>query len=123
MMRFLRMIPVLILKTLIRAYQLLISPVTAGTCRYLPTCSQYAVEAVEIHGALHGGWLATKRICRCHPWGGSGFDPVPGAGAAAENEKTNETAGKCIAEQHQPGYIRAAQSPRNSAELSPDQSS
>ncbi len=122
-MRFLRLIPVLILKTFIRAYQLLISPVTAGTCRYLPTCSQYAVEAVEIHGALHGSWLATKRICRCHPWGGSGFDPVPGSGAPAGDEKTDKTAGKCIAEPHQPGYIRAAQSPRNSAELSPDQSS
>ncbi len=122
-MRFLRAIPVLILKTLIRAYQLLISPVTAGTCRYLPTCSQYAVEAVETHGAIQGSWLATKRICRCHPWGSSGFDPVPGGGASAGDEKSDETAGKCIAEPHQPGYIRAAHSPRSSAELHPDQSS
>lgn len=65
------------LKALIRAYQLLISPLIGPTCRYLPSCSAYAAEAVETHGAVKGGWLATKRICRCHPWGGSGYDPVP----------------------------------------------
>lgn len=46
-------------------------------CRYLPTCSQYAIEALEIHGAIKGGWLAVRRIARCHPWGGHGLDPVP----------------------------------------------
>lgn len=46
-------------------------------CRFMPSCSQYAVEAVEAHGAVRGGWLATRRICRCHPWGGHGYDPVP----------------------------------------------
>ena len=46
-------------------------------CRYWPTCSQYAIEAIEMHGATRGGWLATRRICRCHPWGGHGVDPVP----------------------------------------------
>ena len=46
-------------------------------CRYWPTCSQYALEAVERHGALHGGWLAARRLGRCHPWGGHGVDPVP----------------------------------------------
>lgn len=65
------------MKALIRAYQLLVSPLIGPTCRYLPSCSAYAVEAVEVHGALKGGLLATKRICRCHPWGGSGYDPVP----------------------------------------------
>jgi uncharacterized protein len=62
---------------LIRAYQLLISPVLPPACRYLPTCSAYAAEAVERYGALTGTWLALKRLARCHPWGGSGYDPVP----------------------------------------------
>lgn len=48
-----------------------------AACRYTPTCSQYAVEAISTHGALKGGMLALRRICRCHPWGGSGYDPVP----------------------------------------------
>lgn len=61
----------------IRFYQLAISPHFPASCRYTPTCSQYAVEAVERFGAVQGGWLALKRICRCHPWGGSGYDPVP----------------------------------------------
>ena len=64
----------------VRAYQWVISPILPVSCRYLPTCSQYAVEAVETHGVLKGGWLALKRLCRCHPWGGSGFDPVPPVG-------------------------------------------
>ncbi|MBT5140919.1 MAG: membrane protein insertion efficiency factor YidD [Acidimicrobiaceae bacterium] len=46
-------------------------------CRHVPSCSNYALEAVEAHGATRGGWLATKRLCRCHPWGSHGFDPVP----------------------------------------------
>jgi len=61
----------------IRVYQRLISPLLGPTCRYLPTCSEYAVEAIQSHGSLKGGFLAVKRISRCHPWGGSGYDPVP----------------------------------------------
>ena len=61
----------------IRFYQLSISPMLPQSCRYTPTCSQYAIEALRKHGALRGGWLALKRILRCHPWGGSGYDPVP----------------------------------------------
>lgn len=62
---------------LIRGYQLLISPLLPASCRYTPTCSSYALEALRKHGLIKGGWLALKRIFSCHPWGGSGHDPVP----------------------------------------------
>ncbi|UCE94438.1 MAG: membrane protein insertion efficiency factor YidD [Flavobacteriaceae bacterium] len=62
---------------LIRFYQAAISPYTPASCRYSPTCSQYAIEALQIHGLFKGGWLAIKRIFSCNPWGGSGYDPVP----------------------------------------------
>ena len=61
----------------IRFYQRFISPLLPPSCRYTPTCSQYAVEALRKHGPLRGLWLAVKRILRCAPWGGSGYDPVP----------------------------------------------
>lgn len=70
-----------ILKGLIRFYQLAISPWTPASCRYTPTCSAYALEALDVHGAAKGGWLAIRRIGRCHPWGGHGYDPVPPAAA------------------------------------------
>ena len=62
---------------LIKIYQVLISPLTPATCRYQPTCSHYAKEALEKHGLFYGGKMALKRIFSCHPWGGSGYDPVP----------------------------------------------
>ncbi|MEZ4774533.1 MAG: membrane protein insertion efficiency factor YidD [Bacteroidia bacterium] len=62
---------------IVRFYQGAISPFTPATCRYVPTCSHYAVEAIQKHGPLKGGWMAIRRISRCHPWGGSGYDPVP----------------------------------------------
>lgn len=62
---------------LIRFYQVAISPFTPATCRYQPTCSSYSIEALKKHGIIYGSWLAIKRISSCHPWGGSGFDPVP----------------------------------------------
>jgi putative membrane protein insertion efficiency factor len=61
----------------IRLYRYLLAPLLMPACRYAPSCSEYALEALAEHGALKGGWLAVRRICRCHPWGGSGFDPVP----------------------------------------------
>ena len=62
---------------LVRFYQLCISPLTPPSCRYTPTCSQYALEALRKYGPLKGCWLALRRLARCHPWGGSGYDPVP----------------------------------------------
>ncbi len=62
---------------LIRLYQLTLSPYMGRQCRYTPTCSNYAIEALQKHGLLRGSWLATRRILRCAPWGGSGYDPVP----------------------------------------------
>jgi hypothetical protein len=62
---------------LIRFYKVCISPYLGNHCRYTPTCSQYAYEAISKYGILKGGWLALRRLLRCHPWGGSGYDPVP----------------------------------------------
>jgi len=64
---------------LIRAYQAVLSPFVGGACRFLPTCSAYAIEAVEMHGAWRGSILAVRRLARCHPFGRAGIDPVPGA--------------------------------------------
>ncbi|HQB69464.1 MAG TPA: membrane protein insertion efficiency factor YidD [Paludibacteraceae bacterium] len=61
----------------IRFYQAAISPMFPSSCRYTPTCSQYSIEAIKKHGPLKGLWLGIKRILRCNPWGGSGYDPVP----------------------------------------------
>jgi putative membrane protein insertion efficiency factor len=65
------------LMALVRFYRTAISPWTPAACRYDPTCSAYMLEALESHGALRGSWIGLKRIMRCHPWGGSGLDPVP----------------------------------------------
>ena len=61
----------------IRAYRLLLSPWWGGQCRFTPTCSDYAAEAITRHGSLSGSWLALRRLARCHPWCAGGFDPVP----------------------------------------------
>ncbi len=61
----------------IRLYQLAVSPYLAMSCRYHPTCSCYAREAIMKHGAIAGGWMGLRRIARCHPWSGAGYDPVP----------------------------------------------
>lgn len=67
----------LILILPIRFYQLSISPLFPPSCRFTPTCSQYAIVAIRRHGPFKGLWLALRRLSRCHPWGGSGYDPVP----------------------------------------------
>lgn len=66
-----------LLQFLIRAYQVLLSPFLGRHCRFTPSCSQYAAEAIRRYGALRGSWLAVKRIGRCHPFCGGGYDPVP----------------------------------------------
>lgn len=67
----------IIATVLIRAYQLIVSPLLGANCRFAPTCSQYALEAIERYGLLKGTWLGCKRLLRCHPWCDGGFDPVP----------------------------------------------
>jgi putative membrane protein insertion efficiency factor len=62
---------------LVRFYQICISPLKPPTCRFTPTCSQYALQALRKYGPIKGSWLTIKRIARCHPWGGSGYDPLP----------------------------------------------
>jgi putative membrane protein insertion efficiency factor len=66
-----------LLVILVRGYQIAISPILPPACRYTPSCSQYAIEALRRYGALKGSWLATRRICRCHPFREGGYDPVP----------------------------------------------
>jgi putative membrane protein insertion efficiency factor len=64
----------------VRVYQLTLSQLLGRQCRFLPTCSHYAMEAIEHHGALRGGWLAVRRVLRCHPFAAAGYDPVPRTG-------------------------------------------
>jgi putative membrane protein insertion efficiency factor len=80
----------------VRAYQVAVSPVLSALfgpsglgCRYSPTCSAYAMEAIQKHGAIHGTCLAAGRLCRCHPWGGSGPDPVPGTRVEPRDDAAN----------------------------------
>jgi uncharacterized protein len=77
-----------ILLSVIGFYRRAISPLTPPSCRFTPTCSAYAEEAVRTFGAGRGSWLAIRRLARCHPFGGSGFDPVP---ARPESQDTNHT--------------------------------
>ncbi|SDB24598.1 hypothetical protein SAMN02927930_00953 [Pseudidiomarina indica] len=75
---------------LIRLYQLIISPLIGPRCRFSPTCSQYAIEAIQIHGIIRGFWLASKRILKCHPGHPGGFDPVP-SHPSCETDTTNQS--------------------------------
>lgn len=73
------------LKSLIRFYSWVISPLLRKNCRFAPSCSEYSYQAIERFGAIKGSCLMVKRVCRCHPWGGSGFDPVPEKSQSDEN--------------------------------------
>lgn len=79
---------------LLKAYRAVISPLYGPVCKYYPTCSAYALEAVTVHGAWRGGWLALRRLGHCHPWSSGGYDPVPGTPAAhewAEEQRLSHT--------------------------------
>lgn len=76
-------LPRLVLVALVRAYQLVISPMTGPSCRYYPSCSSYALLAIQRHGAVRGTWLALRRLLRCHPWAAGGVDDVPPARSAS----------------------------------------
>lgn len=71
---------------LLRLYRLTVSPLLGLNCRFEPTCSRYAIQALEQHGVLRGTALAARRIARCHPWGGSGYDPVPGSDETGDRD-------------------------------------
>jgi len=76
------------LRALITVYRYGLSPVLGANCRYEPSCSAYAQEAISAHGPIRGSWLAAKRILRCQPWGGAGYDPVPAAQACTHDHSS-----------------------------------
>lgn len=82
-----------LLRFLLRFYQLAISPLLGPRCRFYPSCSHYALEALEVHGAAKGSLLTVKRLCRCHPWHDGGYDPVPAKDAP--NSSSSSTACGC----------------------------
>lgn len=84
----------ILLRTLLRGYQIALSPLVGPACRFAPSCSEYAREAIALHGPGRGSWLALRRLSRCHPLGGAGFDPVPEpshrpAGALAQSSRSD----------------------------------
>ena len=74
-----------VLISLLKAYRFAISPLYGQVCRYHPSCSAYALEAVTVHGSVRGAWLAIRRLGRCHPWAAGGYDPVPSTASAASS--------------------------------------
>jgi putative membrane protein insertion efficiency factor len=80
-----------VLRFLLRFYQLAISPLMTPSCRFHPSCSNYALEALQVHGAAKGSWLAARRVCRCHPWHAGGHDPVPPLPGNGDQEPNSST--------------------------------
>ncbi len=77
---------------LVNLYRLLLSPLVGQHCRFTPTCSQYAIEALQVHGAIKGSYLTAHRLCRCHPWGGGGYDPIPLAEVDSQHTPSSDVA-------------------------------
>jgi putative membrane protein insertion efficiency factor len=96
-----------VLIQLLRAYRFAISPLYGEVCRYYPSCSAYALRAVEFHGAVRGSWLAARRLLRCHPWTPGGYDPVPGTPEWHE-EQALRTAPGASRSPHRPGHHHTA---------------
>lgn len=103
-----------ILILLLKAYRVVISPLYGNVCRYYPSCSAYALRAVETHGAVKGSWLAGRRLLRCHPWALGGYDPVPGTPEHAE-ELRLQAAQREAAVRHESGQCEPAVSDSSSA--------
>jgi len=76
---------------LLRLYRAFISPLYGQVCRYHPTCSAYALEAVTVHGSIKGSWYAARRLARCHPWAAGGYDPVPGTAQTSTGQSTDSS--------------------------------
>jgi len=93
----------LLLIGLLKAYRFAISPLYGQVCRYHPTCSAYALEAVTVHGGIKGSWLAVRRLARCHPWAPGGYDPVPG------KKKGAPAPDPAIRDQHELGAVNLTQ--------------
>lgn len=94
---------------LLKVYRFAISPLYGQVCRYHPTCSAYALEAVTVHGGIKGSWLAVRRIGRCHPWAAGGYDPVPGQKFAGAVESVSETQNSKTSDQQQLGAANLTQ--------------
>ncbi len=87
---------------LLKAYRLVISPLYGNVCRYYPSCSAYALRAVQVHGAVRGSWLAVRRLLRCHPWSPGGYDPVPGTPEFAAEIAEQALRAGTIGQRHEP---------------------
>ena len=90
----------------LRAYRAVISPIYGQVCRYHPSCSAYALEAVTVHGSLRGSWLAARRVGRCHPWAAGGYDPVPPRPTSPRTSRSD--AGPTAPQPGQPGHSQGA---------------